>query len=311
VARAGANGPRTDLLGLVPEQLKYVRHARILATDKYGDLVQIAPGDNAAGMSEQHARAPQWFADLVGPSVGTRQIRVMLEGNRMGAIVIAGEPRDELGEVWEEVSRRALIWLGITGVMLVLLYVVLGRLLNPLVELAGGMHELEDGHYGTRVAVPRAQELGIIANQFNTLAEALEKARNENSRLYRNLIAVQEGERRRIANELHDEAGPCLFGITANAGSIGRLTTQLPAKDAAAIQSRVDEIHSITERLKSINRDLLRNLRPVELGRIPFSELIGSLVAGFERRHPECGFFLDFGEVARGYGEDIELTVFS
>lgn len=310
VARAGAAGPRTDLLELVPEQLKYVRHARIFVTDKHGDLVQIAPSGEPSGFKPEHARAPQWFADLVGPTVGTRQIRVMLDENRMGAIVIAGEPRDELGEVWEEVSRRAMIWLGITGVMLVFLYVILGRLLNPLVELASGMHELEDGHYGARVAAPPVHELGIIANQFNTLAEALEKARNENSRLYRNLIAVQEAERRRIANELHDEAGPCLFGITANAGSIGRLASKIPGGDATAIRSRVEEIHSITERLKSINRDLLRNLRPVELGRIPFEELISSLVAGFERRHPECSFMLTFGTVARGYGEDVELSVF-
>jgi two-component system sensor histidine kinase UhpB len=310
VARAAAAGGHPALLELVPEQLKYVRHARVLVTDNYGDLVQVAPSEQAPGANLQHARAPQWFADLVGPTVGTRQIRVMLDKNRMGAIVIAGEPRDELGEVWEEVSRRAMIWLAITALMLVLLYVILGRLLNPLVELAGGMHELEDGHYGARVATPRVHELGVIANQFNTLAEALEKARNENSRLYRNLIAVQEAERRRIANELHDEAGPCLFGITANAGSIGRLATQMPDAEAGAIQARVAEIHSITERLKSINRDLLRNLRPVELGRIPFEELIGSLVAGFERRHPECAFSLTFGDVARGYGEDVELTLF-
>ena len=52
-------------------------------------------------------RAPQWFANLVGPSVGTREVRVMLGDNRMGRILIVGEPRDELGEVWEEVSRRA------------------------------------------------------------------------------------------------------------------------------------------------------------------------------------------------------------
>ena len=42
-----------------------------------------------------------------------------------------------------------------------------------------------------------------------------------------------------------------------------------------------------TTEADTINRDLLRRLRPVELGRIPLEELIGSLVGGFERRHPE------------------------
>jgi len=310
VRRVASGAPKSDLLEVIPEQLKYIRHARVFATDRLGDLLQVAPDENAAKAIPHPERAPHWFADLVGPKVGTRQIRVMLGADRVGAIVIAGEPRDELAEVWEEVTRRAMIWLGITVVMLALLYVVLGRLLSPLVALAEGMHELEDGRYGARLADPPMHELASIASRFNTLAEALEKSRAENSRLYHNLIAVQENERREIANELHDEAGPCLFGITANAASIDRLATQAADKQTDAIKTRVAEIHSITERLKAINRDLLRNLRPVELGRVSLEELIGSLVAGFARRHPECTFSCTFGEVVRSYGEDIDLTVF-
>lgn len=310
VSRARNDKPAADLLELLPEQLTYVRHARILVSDRTGDLVQVAPNERATGMMPHPEHAPQWFADLVGPNVGTRQIRVMLADARIGEVLIVGEPRDELGEVWEEVTRRAIIWLGITALMLALLYFVLGRLLNPLVELAAGMHKLEDGHYGARVAEPAVRELGAIAGRFNMLAEALGKARAENSRLYSNLIAVQEDERRRIANDLHDEAGPCLFGITANAASIARLAALEPNAQTAPINTRVGEIHTITERLKTINRDLLRNLRPVEIGRIPLSELIGSLVAGFERRHPECTFALSFGEVARGYGEEADIAIF-
>ena len=207
-------------------------------------------------------------------------------------------------------SRRAVIWLGITAMMLALLYVVLGRLLNPLISLAGGMQELEDGHFGTRLAEPKVRELAGIAVRFNTLAEALEKARAENSRLYRNIIDVQEDERRQIANELHDEAGPCLFGITANVSSISRLADQAEAAETLPIKQRVGEILTITERLKTINRDLLRRLRPVELGRIPLGELIGSLVGGFERRHPEVTFTVAIGSLAQGYGEAVDLTVF-
>jgi two-component system sensor histidine kinase UhpB len=311
VKRLASDGQLTELLDVMPEQLKYVRHARILVSDRQGDLVQIAPDETAERSFVVHPeRAPQWFADLVGPSVGTREVRVMLRGNRVGTIVIVGEPRDELGEIWEEVSRRAVIWLGITAMMLALLYVVLGRLLNPLIGLAGGMHELEDGHYGTRLSEPPVRELAAIAGRFNRLAEALEKARAENSRLYRNLIAVQEDERRQVANELHDEAGPCLFGITANLSSIARIADQAPEAQGAPIKMRAEEILTIAERLKTINRDLLRRLRPVELGRIPLEELTGSLIAGFERRHPEVAFTLAVGSLAQGYGEAVDLTVF-
>jgi two-component system, NarL family, sensor histidine kinase UhpB len=121
---------------------------------------------------------------------------------------------------------------------------------------------------------------------------------------------LQEDERRQIANELHDEAGPCLFGITANVSSVGRLAELAPKEQAVPIKQRVEEIHSITERLKTINRDLLRRLRPIELGRIPLEELIGSLVAGFGRRHPDVTFSVAIGSLAQGYGEAVDLTVF-
>jgi two-component system sensor histidine kinase UhpB len=311
VKRMTTEAQMQELFNAVPAQLKYVRHARILATNREGELVQIAPDEAAKRQLEGRSdQAPRWFTDLVGPRVGSREVRVGLGSNMLGTIVIDSEPGDELGEVWDEVSRRAVIWLGITAMMLALLYVVLGRLLNPLIGLAGGMHELEGGHYGTRIDEPPVRELAVIAQRFNTLAEALEKARTENSRLYRNFIAVQEDERRQVANELHDEAGPCLFGITANVSSIERLADQAPEAQGGPIKARAQEVLTIAARLKTINRDLLRRLRPVELGRIPLEELIGSLVAGFGRRHPEVTFTVAIGSLARGYGEAVDLTIF-
>ena len=67
---------------------------------------------------------------------------------------------------------------------------------------------------------------------------------------------------------------------------------------------------TISERLKTINRDLLRRLRPVELGRISLKELIESLLSGFERRHPEVEFNFTPGRLERSYGETTDLTIF-
>jgi two-component system sensor histidine kinase UhpB len=311
VKRVSTRDQLNELLDDTPAQLKYVRHARIIATNSKGELEQIAPDENAKeALKGRREQIPSWFRRLAAPPVTTREVRVLSGSDALGSVQIVSQPDDELGEVWEEVSRRAVLWLGITLVMLALLYVVLGRLLNPLVGLASGMHELEDGRYSTRLPEPPMRELAAIAQRFNTLAGALEKAKAENSRLYRHLIGVQEDERRQVANELHDEAGPCLFGITANLSSIDRLVEGLAAPDAVKIKTRTGEILSIAQRLKTINRDLLRRLRPVELGRIPLHELIASLVAGFERRHPDVTFRLATGSLAQGYGEAVDLTLF-
>ncbi len=158
--------------------------------------------------------------------------------------------------------------------------------------------------------LPKVKELAVITERFNTLAGALDTARDENSRLYRQLITVQEEERREIANELHDEAGPCLFGITANASSIQNLADQLPDGRTAEISRRVGEILSITERLKLLNRALLKKLQPAPLGRVKLAELLDELIAGFQRRHPDTHVSVAIGKLADSYGEAIDLTLY-
>ncbi len=172
------------------------------------------------------------------------------------------------------------------------------------------MLRLEDGHYATRLPLPKVRELAILTERFNTLAGALDTARDENSRLYRQLITVQEEERRAIANELHDEAGPCLFGITANASSIQNLADQMPGKRTAEITRRVGEILSITERLKLLNRALLKKLKPAPLGRVKLVELLDELIAGFQRSHPDTHIAVSIGTLADTYGEAIDLTLY-
>ena len=282
--------------------LKNLRHVRIMFVDTMGQLTVLSP-------QAKQRYVPRWFASLVRPQLAGRAVRVVALPH-VNPVIIVGEPADEIAEAWHDFSSLALVWLVLNGLILALLYVVLGRVLDPLAHLSKGMLSLEDGHYATRLALPKVKELAGIAQRFNTLAGALETARDENSRLYRQLITVQEEERREIANELHDEAGPCLFGITANASSIQNLANQRPDKSSPEISRRVGEIMSITERLKLLNRALLKKLRPIPVGRTKLAELLEELIAGFRRRHPDAHIAVTFGRLAESYGEAVDLTLY-
>ena len=288
-------------------QLKHLRHVRILIMDTMGQLTVVSPqrDENAAATRT----APAWFAALVRPQLVGRAVRVAAadEGN---PVVIVGEPADEIAEAWQDFYSLALVWLLLDALILAVLFVVLGRVLDPLANLSRGMLNLEDGHYATRLKAPKVKELAVITNRFNTLASALDTARDENSRLYQQLISVQEEERREIANELHDEAGPCLFGITANASSVKNLADQVADGPHAEISRRVGEILSIAERLKLMNRALIKKLRPGSLGRVGLAELLDELVAGFERRHPDTEIIKSIQTLASSYGEEIDLTLY-
>jgi len=298
----------TELDQELPLELKHLRHVRIMFMDTVGQLTVVSPQTSSAS-GEAKKRAPSWFAVLVRPQLVGRAVRVVAL-DHANPVIIVGEPADEIAEAWHDFSSLAIVWLALNALILAILYVVLGRVLDPLAHLSKGMLNLEDGHYATRLAQPKVKELALITERFNTLAGALDTARYENSRLYRQLITVQEEERREIANELHDEAGPCLFGITANASSIQTLAAQRLDGRTAEISQRVGEILSITERLKLLNRALLKKLRPGPLGRVKLAELLDELIAGFQRRHPDTHIAVSFGKLASSYGEAIDLTLY-
>ncbi|MGB6969526.1 MAG: HAMP domain-containing protein, partial [Methyloceanibacter sp.] len=224
IKELATQGELDQLEERLPLQLKHLRHVRIYFMDVMGQLTVVSP-EPADGVVRR--RAPSWFAGLVRPRLVGRAVRVVA-ADQVNPVVIVGEPADEIVEAWKDFYALAIVWLVLDAIILGVLYVVLGRVLDPLANLSRGMLRLEDGHYATRLRAPKVKELAVITNRFNTLAEALDVAREENSGLYRQLISVQEQERREIANELHDEAGPCLFGITANASSIQTIATQLP-----------------------------------------------------------------------------------
>jgi two-component system sensor histidine kinase UhpB len=289
----------------LPLQLKHLRHVRIMFMDETGQLAIVSPRA-AEGAAKPYV--PAWFGALVRPQVAGRTVRVVT--GETNPVIILGEPADEIAEAWQDFSSLAIVWLGLNALVLAILYVVLGRVLDPLANLSKGMLRLEDGHYATRLKPSKVKELAVITNRFNTLASALDTAREENSRLYRQLITVQEEERREIANELHDEAGPCLFGIAANASSIKTIADQLPEERTAEISRRVGEILSIAERLKAMNRALIKKLRPGPLGRVKLGELIAELTAGLQGRHPDTQIQTNLGKLAKSYGEPVDLTIY-
>jgi two-component system sensor histidine kinase UhpB len=300
-----AQGRLDQLAERLPVELKDLRHVRIMLVDSFGNLTVFSAQPDPERAPQW--TAPQWFKDLVGPRAG-RAVRLVAAGKV--PVIIVGNPAVEINEAWEDYLVLVVAWLVLNALVLLALHAILGRVLDPLVNLARGMVKLKDGDYATRLDPPKVKEIAAITNRFNMLAAALEAARKENSTLYRQLISVQERERREIATELHDEAGPCLFGITANASSIRTLADQLGDQRTPELTQRVGEVLTITERLKLMNRALLKKLRPGPLGHVGLAQLLDELIAGFQQRHPETKILPAIGKLASSYGEAIDLTLY-
>jgi PAS domain S-box-containing protein len=148
------------------------------------------------------------------------------------------------------------------------------------------------------------QELHLLGSLCNLLGNAIENAKlletvrqheNDLWRLTQKLFATQEEERRRIAAELHDEAGQSL---TAMKLVLDGMEQKLPAENGA-MHNDLNEIRKMLVRTSSEVRRLSYNLHPTmlsDLGLEPalnlyFSEIrhhsnldIHFSMIGFDRR---------------------------
>jgi two-component system sensor histidine kinase UhpB len=295
-------------LAQLPLHISGMRHVRIRIEDANGKVVDIAP----AGDEGEHGETevPGWFTALVTVARAERDIPVVENGRTIGRVRVAGEAADEIAEVWQDTSTLALLALAVNIAILAALYVVLGRLLMPLRTLSAGMSELEAGRFEHRLPVPGVQELAVIAERFNALGAALKVARDDNGRLNERLIRVQDDERRQIASDLHDELGPCVFGLRANLESVDRLSARVEPGLAQRLGERTATMVEILDRIQGLNRRLLRKIRPMALGHVPLAAVIADLVADFESHSPGRHIRLAADGLAERYGDSIDITVY-
>ncbi|MGC2218869.1 MAG: ATP-binding protein, partial [Pseudolabrys sp.] len=219
-------------------------------------------------------------------------------------IVIASAPGDEIAEVWENATSLAEVAL-LTGIFsIIVLYFVFGRVLAPLRSLAEGLHDLGQSDYNVRLPQPKARELANIAQRFNSLASALESMVAKNRNLSTRLITVQDDERRQTAFNLHDEVGPYLFGLKANATSIANRSKGTIA------EARAREMLDMINALQTINRSVLNRLRPMALGQVPLGDLLSSLIEERARQFPDMSIAYSSNRLSNSYGESIDVTVY-
>lgn len=282
-----------------------LRHVRIRVEHGNGRTTNLVSSKRQLGDV-----APRWFTALVGVREIERDIPIVAQGNSVGRIVVTGTPSDEVAEIWEEGKNFLLIALGVDVAILLALYLALERVVAQLRFVGLGLGELEQGRFRYRMMPPAGRELAALAERFNALAGALDTAKKDNARLARELVSIQDEERNQIAADLHDELGPCLFGLEANAGSLERLVGEAPTPTTAKMQARIATIVEIVERMRVLNRRLLHRLRPVAIDHVPLTDLLKNLVAEFERHAPERQFDLDLGRLAPRYGDCIDLTVY-
>lgn len=269
----------------VARALGDMRHVRVVTAPSHGAASALA--STIAGGGE----VPGWFEQLMVPDA-TRLEQVTVQvGAGEHAIVIIGDPHDELREIWDDVRIAAAFAVAGASVLLGLLFVAIHLGLRPLSRLLVAFEALGQGRFSSRVNERAAPELRRIHQGFNQVAAVLERMVDDNRHLTETLMSVQEDERKMLAHDLHDEMAPHLFCIRVALGA---------ARDAAPsppVRDQLDEIDRDVVHLQTQVRQMLTRLRPHALESFGLEGALGDLVASWRQRAPGVEWSLRMDEL--------------
>ncbi|GCF09812.1 sensor histidine kinase LiaS [Dictyobacter arantiisoli] len=136
---------------------------------------------------------------------------------------------------------------------------------------------IANGDYHLRVPVQRKDEVGLLEEQFNAMAQRLAESRHrEQALVARN---VRLAERTRIARELHDAISQNLFSLSLLASG---MQTALPAD--SPLQTKIARFEKTTETMTREMRALLLELRPVQLEELGLKEALEEIAVAYSTR---------------------------
>lgn len=256
---AGASGTREsnqELLRMLAA-IEDVRHVDISVPGMAEQ--EQAPADEIA--------APGWFVDLVLSDPVVYRLPLSEAG---GSITLRTNPADEIAEAWRDTRGFMLLLLVVLLVLNGLLYYILGRWLSPVSAILQNLDEVEQGYFTNPLRQRDLPELKVIADKIDSLSRAIRGSREENEKLMRRSLSIQEEERRNLARELHDEMGQSISAIKAIAFSIAERNT-----DDAMSREGATRIGSISNHVRDHIRSMMHRLRPLvldELGLVPALE---------------------------------------
>lgn len=166
---------------------------------------------------------------------------------------------------------EAVILVGGLGVMLVANAALLRVGLAPLDRVTRLMTTVDLLRPGQRLPVRGGGEVAELVSTFNSMLERLEGERVASSA---RAILAQEGERRRIAQELHDEVGQSMTAVL--------LALKRAADEASEpLRGELQQAQEITRESLDEVRRLVRRLRPGVLDDLGLVSAVTSLATEF------------------------------
>ncbi|MBF6455253.1 sensor histidine kinase [Nocardia cyriacigeorgica] len=186
----------------------------------------------------------------------------------LGTLVLAVSPATVSARV--RVTEIPVLVIGL-AVILAANGLLLRSSLAPLDGLIASMRRVDPLRRSGRLDPPANGDLAQLIDAFNAMVDRLESERSAASA---SALAAQEGERQRIARELHDEIGQSL---TVALLSMKRAVDKAPAAVAEELRNARETVRGCLDEVRGI----ARRLRPDVLDDLGLNSALSALCNEF------------------------------
>lgn len=222
-------------------------------------------------------------------------------------LYIAPNPASEIEERLGDIVRLCITLLLFSGATLLVAWWSTDHALAPVRELEAGLQRLADGEPDAALPPFDLREFRQVAGAIDQLASALNTSRAAQKQLSRQLIQVQEEERRTLARELHDEMGQTLTAIGVTAAFLERNADVL---DSQRIVECAQELRRDVRTNGKQLRAMLKRLRPHGMDAEGVAGALRELIASWQQRKVGIDFQLKIPARLPTMREDQALVLY-
>jgi two-component system, NarL family, sensor histidine kinase UhpB len=279
--------------------LKETRHLNIELQAPSGEILSLSHKNKESIHQEQ---PPQWFINLVGGKhTKTEQPITTFDGKQF-TLIIQANPLDEISEVWQESMAFFISLLLLTLLTFLAVHFAFNTALKSIVIIVNALKTIERGEYQQKLPEFSTQEFDSIAKAINHMTDELNKAQQDNRALAQHSLEIQEDERRRLAQDLHDELGQSLTAV--------KVMAVTAAHKNADIKQITQSIATICDHMMGVVRSMMHQLHPLVLTELGLKAAIEDLINHWASRNPELKINLNCTDEVDTIGQKITIQVF-
>ncbi|PPD32220.1 MAG: histidine kinase [Methylomonas sp.] len=279
--------------------LRETRHLSIQLQKPNGQLIDFV-GEQQPSHSEN--MPPAWFIHWVKGDYPEVKHETKTQDGETLVFIINAQPLDEITEVWKESLGFFTSLSVLTFLTFLIVNLVLNKSLKAINVIVDALRVIETGQYKHQLPTFSSKEFDSIANAINHMTVELEKTQQENRALTQHSLAIQEEERQRLSQELHDELGQSLTAIKVMAVTAGQQKS-----DTAKITATISEI---CDHLMTVVRSMMQQLHPLVLTELGLKATLEDMVNHWSERNPELNLSIYCSDEVDGLDKNITRQLF-